>query len=174
MKTTIFIFIFFFISFINCYGQTANEYIKSGRIKYYPNEDYQGAIDDFNKAIELDSTNAKAYYYRGRAKRLIHNNQNYQREAILDYNKAIELNPKFEEAYNWRGIEYLFMYSKPSKAIEDFSKIIALNPKNAEAYYYRGCAKNILGQKDKACIDFKKALGLGYKNAIEAIKDNCH
>ena len=31
-------------------------------------EDYRGAIDDLNKAIELNPKNASAFYYRGLAK----------------------------------------------------------------------------------------------------------
>jgi tetratricopeptide (TPR) repeat protein len=50
-----------------CQTETAEEYFKSGlaKAKKY---DYTGAISDYDKAIELDSKFAKAYYWRGDAK----------------------------------------------------------------------------------------------------------
>ena len=56
---------------------------------------YDNAISDFTKAIEMDSRNANAYYYRGVA---------YQRKsendrAISDFSRAIEIDPRYAEAY---------------------------------------------------------------------------
>ena len=61
--------------------------------------DYQGAIADCNKAIELDPKYTKAYGNRGIAKYELGDNQG----AIADYNKAIELDPKNAKAYHNRG-----------------------------------------------------------------------
>ena len=60
---------------------------------------YKEAIADYDKAIELNPKDAKAYYNRGNAK---HQLKQYK-EAIADYDKAIELNPKDANAYNNRG-----------------------------------------------------------------------
>jgi tetratricopeptide (TPR) repeat protein len=62
--------------------------------------DYQGAIQDYNQALRLDSTYTYAYNNRGIAKK---NLKDYQ-GAIQDYNKAIELKPNYAEAYYSRGI----------------------------------------------------------------------
>lgn len=51
----------------NSFGQTAKEYIESGREKH-KNEDYYGAIVDFTKAIEVFPNYAEAYYSRGISK----------------------------------------------------------------------------------------------------------
>ena len=50
-----------------CYSQTAEEYSDRGNAKYAL-EDYRGAIQDYNKAIELDPEDALAYWIRGDAK----------------------------------------------------------------------------------------------------------
>ena len=50
----------------------------SGNTKTYL-EDYEGAIADYTKAIELDSDDATAYFYRGDAK-----------EMLGDFNGACE------------------------------------------------------------------------------------
>ena len=62
--------------------------------------DYQGAIADYNKAIELDPKDATTYKLRGHEKSKL---GDYQGE-IADYNKAIELDPKDAEAYKLRGL----------------------------------------------------------------------
>ena len=71
-------------------------------IAYGNKQQYDRAIEDFNKAIELDPRDDIAYYNRGRA---YENKQQYDR-AIEDYNKAIELNPRFDKAYSNRGVVY--------------------------------------------------------------------
>ena len=48
-------------------SQTAEEYLKNASAKFY-NDDYYGAIADFNKAIELNPDDASAYYNRGAVK----------------------------------------------------------------------------------------------------------
>src|ERR1035437_8962319 len=53
--------------------------------------DYQGTIEDYNKAIEL-YPNAKTYNSRGVTKCKLGDYEG----AIQDYNKAIELYPDFE------------------------------------------------------------------------------
>ena len=49
--------------------------------------DYQGAIDDYSKAIELDPENPEIYISRARPKILL----KYYQGAIDDYSKALEL-----------------------------------------------------------------------------------
>ena len=69
-------------------------------IKKYNLDDYKGAIAEFNKAIEANPTDAKAYCKRGNANYLLHN----YTVAIEDCTKAIEINSNYAEAYNVRGI----------------------------------------------------------------------
>ena len=61
-------------------------FYKSGN-KKFDEGDYQGAIDDYSKAIELDLKNINAWSYRGAAKIRL---EDYQ-GAIDDYSKALEL-----------------------------------------------------------------------------------
>ena len=79
--------------------EAAEKYFKLG-LEKYDKKDYQGAIADFDKAIEINPKYADAYNNRGNAKNQL---KQYQ-EAIADYNKAIELNPKNVQAYNNRGL----------------------------------------------------------------------
>ncbi len=79
-------------------AQTAEDYLDKGVAKHEKG-DHRAAIQDYNKAIELDPNLALVYYIRGFAK----NGLGDQRGAIQDYNKAIELNPNYALAYRNRG-----------------------------------------------------------------------
>jgi tetratricopeptide (TPR) repeat protein len=61
---------------------------------------YDKAIDDFSKTIELSPRNANAYLGRGFA---LANKKQFSR-AIEDLNRAIDLNPKKADAYTIRGL----------------------------------------------------------------------
>jgi len=87
----------------------------------YDTGDYKGAIDDYNKAIEINPKDADAYYNRGNAKDELNDYQG----AIADYSKAIEINPQNVAAYNNRGVakgrsKYF------QSACDDFKKVASL------------------------------------------------
>jgi Tfp pilus assembly protein PilF len=118
--------------------------------------DFDKAIADCSKAIELDPALAKAYYYRGRA----FNGKGDFEKAIADYSKAIELDPKDYEGYYNRGFSY-YANKDYDKAIADWSKAIELRPDNPWPYLYRGLAYSDKEDYDKAWADVKKCQTLG-------------
>ena len=59
----------------------------------------KGAIEDFNKAIEINPQYAEAFNNRG----IVKYNLGDKQGAIKDYNKAIEINPQYADAFNNRG-----------------------------------------------------------------------
>ena len=83
----------------NIKPETDLDYKQRGNAKYNKG-DLDGAILDWDKAIELNPKYADAYYNRGIAK----SDKGDLDGAILDYDKAIELNPKFALAYYNRGL----------------------------------------------------------------------
>ena len=82
------------------FGQTAEEYFNSGSDKHNL-KDYNGAISDYNKAIEINPNLADAYLNRGVSKDELKDFNG----AISDYNKAIEINPNLAVAYYNRGVQ---------------------------------------------------------------------
>lgn len=76
-------------------AQDAQSYLKSG-IDKLGKDDFQGAMADFTKAIELDPKLAKAYTKRGRTFWRIGKSD----AAIQDCTKAIEIDSRDAEAYN--------------------------------------------------------------------------
>lgn len=84
--------------------------------------DYQGALADYTKAIELKPDHARAYYNRGGTKADL---KDYQ-GALADYLKAIELKPDYRgEYYKNRGSAYLGLGQK-SKAMADYMRATEL------------------------------------------------
>ena len=69
---------------------------------YLSLDKYQQAIEDYNKAVELNPEYALAYYNRGNAYLSL---DKYQ-QAIEDFDRAIALNPHYVNTYNNRGIAY--------------------------------------------------------------------
>ena len=117
------------------------------------------AIEDFDKAIELDPYYSLAYYNRG----LCYQEQLQYQRAIEDWDKVIELDPNDPyyayQAYYNRGICYRLM-GQDQRAIEDWDKVIGLDPNCPEAYDDRGRSYQDLGQYQLAIEDFDKAIEL--------------
>ena len=83
--------------------QSADDYLKRGNTKS-DLKDCQGAIDDYNKAIEINPQYANAYTKRGLAKHEIFLlRQNPSLESFLDIrndlNKALEIDTVNAHAY---------------------------------------------------------------------------
>ena len=166
-------------------------------LTYYELKQYEKAIEDYNKAIELNPNDAEVYTNRGnpyyKLKRYEKAIEDYSKaiklnpndavayynrgnaydelkryeKAIEDYSKAIELNPNYVDAYNNRGNAYREL-NQHEEAIEDYNKSIELNPKYAEAYSNRGIAYLLTNKdSDKAITDFKCARDLSEENDKE-------
>ena len=106
-------------------------FYKSGNKKFDEN-DYQGAIDDFSKAIELDPQNVELEYtYRARAKFSLGDYQG----AIDDYTKAIELDSENGELeYASRGRAKYFL--------KDFQEAKVFRP----AFFFLKLKQHLLKQ----------------------------
>jgi tetratricopeptide (TPR) repeat protein len=114
------------------------------------------AVQDFNKAIGLDSKLADAF--AGRAAVFVLKGQ--FDFALLDYNLAIKLNPKNVVTYYYnRGTTYS-LQGQYDKAVQDFDQVIRTNPKNSAAFNNRCFARAKAGQAQAALPDCEEALRL--------------
>jgi tetratricopeptide (TPR) repeat protein len=140
----------------NSHGPTA--YFRSGLTKRAKG-DLDGALVDYNKAIELNPQYAYAYNNRG----LIKQAKGDLSGAITDFDKAVELDPKDSQAYYNRGIVRRDKGDLEG-AITDYDEAIKLNPQYAHAYNNRGCAKQVKGDLDNVLLDFDRAIELDPKD----------
>lgn len=90
--------------------------------------EYDLALVNYNKVIELNSADAATYRNRG----LAYSNKKSYDQAIADYDKAIELNPKESLAYLNRGESYEKM-GNAQKALADYQKAVELDAGNEAA-----------------------------------------
>jgi tetratricopeptide (TPR) repeat protein len=114
--------------------------------------DLDGAIADFNRAIELNPKDDAPYYNRAQAKRLKKDTAG----AIADYTRAIELGSTNPAAYNNRGNARAEKNDREG-AIADYTRAIELKPNYARAYYNRAMVKKEKGDATGAAADFKTA-----------------
>jgi tetratricopeptide (TPR) repeat protein len=117
---------------------------------------YEEAIDNYNKAVEINPR-ADIYYNRGLAYCRSRKSKCY--EALADFDKAIELNSGYTDAFYQRGETYRFLRNY-DKAMVDFDKVISLSPTHADAFNSRGLVKEALKQQQQADQDYKEALRL--------------
>lgn len=201
MRKTAGLIIFTLVSF-GAMAQTSKDYTQKGR-ELIDKRDYMEAILNLNKAIELDTKNASAYFLRATLKEKFEDLHG----AMKDYNSSIESNPKSAETFFARGnvkmrlqdyygaiedfsaaisvnenfVEAYFSRGKAKQllmayedAINDVTKIIQINPKSVDAYYMRGILRIDFGDMKNGCLDLSKAGELGDLRAYEVIKEKCN
>lgn len=154
--------------------QNDEAYYQRGMIKYKKLEDYKGAIEDYDKAILINSKNRMAYFFRGNAKRELKECSS----AITDYSKFLEINSNSSNdsvssmAYYYRGVCKVTLENY-EEGIKDYNEAIRINPQLIEAYYSRGLAKILINEKNGACSDFNYIIELGNDWAKSTYEDYC-
>jgi tetratricopeptide (TPR) repeat protein len=120
--------------------------------------DYDMALREFNRILELDPRNPYALGNRGE----IYIRQKNFTEARKDLDSAIEVDPKYERALFIRG--KLGIEGEPhnfESAINDLTKAVSLSSDFAEAYMCRGEAYYEAGRFSEAIQDETLALQKG-------------
>lgn len=105
------------------YQNKANAFFVTG--------DYNGAILNYNKALELNPKDTITYLSRG----LTYYNTKFYDLAVNDFTKAIELAPKDSMSFFKRGDSYEKM-GNVEKAVADYKTAIELDPENKTAKTY--------------------------------------
>ncbi len=131
-------------------------YNNRGNYYMYVTKDYEKALADYNKSIEIGPHFYKSFYNRG----VLYFNQNKYELAMMDFNKSLELNSNNEFAYNNRGLIY-YKTGKGDLALKDYMKALEINPDYENVYYNRGLLYNYtFNQFDQALADYNKALAI--------------
>lgn len=168
-----------------CATMEAGSFIINGD-SYMKKGQYDKAISEYAKAIEIDPKYAEAYKGRGSGYTM----KRQYNKAIEDLNKAIQLEPVNAEAKYYRGLAYA-KTGQYDKAISDFSKCIeivqnrpasysytfktspgqTITPKyfsSPSPYYMRGYIYLMRKEYDKALPDINKAIDLHHPNRAGA------
>lgn len=133
---------------------TAWDYWRQGN-RYYEEEEYEEAVENYSIAIQMQSNIGLFYNDRG----MSYYGLGKYDKAIADYDKVIELNPSEAVAYDNRGNSY-FGLGEYEKSISDYDRAIELSPSTAVYYSNRGNAYGQLEEYDKAIFDLERAIEL--------------
>ena len=134
------------------FSTSATEHFEQG-VNCLAEENYDCAIENYTKAIELNPNSAEPFKYRAAA---YYSKGDFDL-AVQDYNKAVELNPNDPNTIYGRGVAY-FNRGDYDRAIENYNKAIALSPQDAKIFYNRGLAFYSKGVFDRAIEDYNRAL----------------
>jgi tetratricopeptide (TPR) repeat protein len=151
-KSTIFCILFALYGLATA-AQDVNAYYNTG-VTLYGQQQYDLAITNFTKVINLNAMNTNAYIYRG----LCYYGKRDYAVAMQDYNIAISIDPKNQIAYLNRGLAH-YALKEYESSIPDFTKSISLNPAYISAYLNRGNAYYATAQYDLALQDYNKTIG---------------
>lgn len=122
---------------------------------------YQLALEDYSRALEIDPRYAYALNGRGNVYRSLGQEQ----RAIEDYDRAIELDPNYPLPFNGRGNAYHAL-GQEERAIRDYDRALELNPNYHYAFNGRGTAFDALGQYERAIQDYDRAIELAPDYAL--------
>jgi tetratricopeptide (TPR) repeat protein len=125
-KNLLFVGILFLIPTI-ILSQSPKKYCDAAE-KFEKAKNFEGAIENYSKAIEMDPKLEKAYISRAKCYEQI----NFKMEAIEDYKKALVFDPKDKELYYNAGRLYVDL-NKHKEADEMFRKAIERDKGYTEA-----------------------------------------
>lgn len=131
---------------------TATDWFIQGLMKVNE-ENYDEAIQFFDKAIELNPEYAQAYYQRGliHTKKIQGNSSNSgELPPGCERVEGVKILCQFNITPNWRE-------TIKQKAIKDFTQAIQINPQYAAAYHRRGLLQQ---QEEDELKDFEQARNL--------------
>ena len=141
---------------------SARDHLVEG-YRLYRKKRYARALEELDKAVEMNQANPEAYFWRGRT--LI--GQGRFESAAEDFRKAVELNPDYAEAFDNLGWLYDRL-GETDRAIDALSKSIDLKSDNPWTYYQRGRVLFKKGDREGALRDAEKSCNLGFEEGCKA------
>jgi ppGpp synthetase/RelA/SpoT-type nucleotidyltranferase len=110
-----------------------NHFIYNHRgLVYFTLSEYDKAIADFSKAIEIEPRDIRVYTNRGLAFRML---KRYD-DSLRDFNRSLELNPLWPDTFYGRSLTY-YDLGDIQHALEDCDKAISLKPDFKQAQRFK-------------------------------------
>lgn len=161
----LYLFLIVLFTTANTFGQQtvpsqAEERLNDG-IRLYLDGSYDKALAAYGDALLIDSTYAKAYFYRAKT----YQKMTQPDKALADYTTSLLYDAKNVDAYMFRaGI--LLEKELYENALVDFTKAIELDTNNANAYLMRASVHNYLGRPADALPDYDKSIAKGKRTQV--------
>ena len=119
----------------------------------YYSDDYQGAIEEYSKALQQHPADTKLLSYRATAEYW----NGDTTAAFQDLDEIIRREPANVDAYDTRSTAY-FKIGWYEQALSEADKAVSIAPKRSNPYSYRAYAFVALKQYDKAAADLSDAI----------------
>ena len=101
--------------------------------------EHQRAVEDYNKAINLDSNNADAYINRG----IAYSGLGKHEAAIKDYDQAIAIAPNNADAYYAKAFTQTLIEGKKQEPINNYRQAAQLYQQQNKLNYSDNALKRI-------------------------------
>lgn len=118
-------------------------------------KNFDGALADVTRALELEATHAKSFNFRGR----LHEAREEYDEAFADYDKAVALAPDDADFHRDRG-DIWWQRKDFEAAFRDYDAAVEHDAANADNWFKRGNTRYMLTRFAEAVADYDKALEL--------------
>ena len=145
-------------------SQEVHKLLLQGRYFYINSESFK-ALDFYQQAVRIDSTDAAVWTSLAQVHALI-GNTNFtefnNRFIQVKYcaKKALALDDKFSDAHRVLGLAYYFYDFDWESARREFQTAIQLDPNNSDAYRNLGSLEMSIGEMSNSMDHFKKSIDL--------------
>ena len=116
---------------------------------------YEEALRDFDRALELNASDANAYLGRG----TLLTRTGRHAAAFKELTRAIEIDPRYAEAYAKRCFVSM-MLDQPPQAVIDCERAVALDPRHRDAHTNLGVVYAALARYHDAETSYQRALAI--------------
>jgi tetratricopeptide (TPR) repeat protein len=123
--------------------------LDSRGLAYARKRDFDRAIEDYDRSLQINPDSATAHYNRGVAYEFKHD---YER-ALPDLDRAVQLDPGDADSFFCRGLA-LEQRRDYERAIRDFDHVLRINPKYAAAFFNRAISYWHKGNYAGAAADY--------------------
>jgi tetratricopeptide (TPR) repeat protein len=106
-------------------------YLALGMFYYWGQRDFDSALRELDRAVELQPSNSDSLTFRG----AIYRRRGEWRRSLVEYERALELNPRDSSIPTEMGNSYLAL-RRWSDAERAFTRALALDPHNINAGYH--------------------------------------
>ncbi|MBE9592560.1 MAG: tetratricopeptide repeat protein [Proteobacteria bacterium] len=130
-------------------------------------ENWEDALDHFDRVIRLDSKFFKAWHYKGF---VLHELGRYE-EALACYNKVLEINSRFEPAWSNKG-NSLYELGRYEEALACCDKALEINSRFELAWNNKGNSLYGLGRYKESLECYEKALEINSKLETSKLNRN--
>jgi tetratricopeptide (TPR) repeat protein len=137
-----------FENLIKAYPKFSLGYLTRGAM-YMEKGDTALALNDYNKAVEIDPYYAPCYGNRA----IVLYQTNKLKEALADLNEAIRLNTRESGYYINRGL-VRYQMNDLRGAMADYDQVVAMDDRNLIARFNRGLLRFQVGDNNRAIEDF--------------------